>query len=267
MKYFIPILAFAFFSYAATAEQGPLVLSGTEMEKGQAIAREIDRRDSGFKDYVVDAEMILKQSGKVLSVRKFHSKILEIENDGDHSVNVFSSPRDVAGTAVLVHSHGLVPDDQWVYLPAIKRVKRISTKSKSGPFVGSEFAYEDISTWLPEKYQHRFIEEETLDGKPCYKLEEIPAYPDSGYSKLLQWVDQEIFLPRKIEYYDRKGELLKTLVISDYQKYHGSYWRPSKMVMENHQTGRSTELLWNEYKFATGLTESDIAKSKLASIR
>ena len=96
------------------------------------------------------------------------------------------------------------------------------------------------------KVSNRFIEERILDGKPCYKFEEIPAYPDSGYSELLQWVDQEI-LPRKTEYYDRKGKLLKTLVISDCQKYRGSYWRLSKMVMENHQTGRGTELLWSEY--------------------
>lgn len=255
-----------FISVIASANIKPFELTGSDKEKGQTIALEIDQRDVGFKDYIVDAEMILMQDGKVLSVREFHQKVLEVEGEGDHSVNVFNSPRDVAGTAVLVHSHGLKPDDQWVYLPAIKRVKRISTRSKSGPFVGSEFAYEDITTWLPEKYNHRYIQDENVDGQPCYKLEEIPAYADSGYSKLLQWIDQEIFLPRKIEYYDRKGELLKTLNIYDYKEY-GGYWRPSKMVMKNNQSGRSTELLWREYQFATGLTASDIAKGKLRRLR
>ena len=140
MKRCVLVVACIFVSVAAVANTKPFELTGSDKEKGQTIAREIDQRDAGFKDYIVDAEMILKQHEKVLSVKEFHQKVLEVEGDGDHSVNIFNSPRDVAGTAVLVHSHGLVPDDQWVYLPAIKRVKRISTRSKSGPFVGSEFA-------------------------------------------------------------------------------------------------------------------------------
>ncbi len=74
-------------------------------------------------------------------------------------------------------------------------------------------------------------------------------------------------MPRKIEYYDRKGELLKTLGLYDYKKYRGGYWRPSRMVMKNSQNGRSTELLWHEYQFATGFSESDIAKAKLRRLR
>lgn len=235
--------------------------------KGHAIAKESERRDTGFKDYIVNAEMVLKQGNKELSRRTFHTKVLEIENDGDHSVNVFSSPKDVAGTAILIHSHGLTPDDQWLYLPAIKRVKRISTRSKSGPFVGSEFAYEDISTWVPEKYTYRFLHNDNVGGNDCYKVENTPAYPDSGYSKLHEWVDSTIFRPRKIDYYDRKGALLKTLTLNDYALYQDKYWRPSTMIMINHQTGRSTELLWHEYQFGTGLSENDIAQSKLSNMR
>lgn len=234
--------------------------------KGHAIAKETEKRDAGFKDYIAQAEMVLKQNDKELSRRAFSSKVLEVEGDGDHSVNVFSSPKDVAGTAILIHAHGLTPDDQWLYLPAVKRVKRISTRSKSGPFVGSEFAYEDISTWVPEKYTYKFLQQETFNGNDCFKVENTPAYADSGYSKLHEWVDAKIFRPRKIDYYDRKGELLKTLNFEDYQLYQGNYWRPSKMVMVNHQTGRSTELLWKDYQFATGLVAGDIVQSKLSSM-
>lgn len=234
--------------------------------KGHTIAKETEKRDAGFKDYIAQAEMVLKQNNKELSRRAFSSKVLEVEGDGDHSVNVFSSPKDVAGTAILIHAHGLTPDDQWLYLPAVKRVKRISTRSKSGPFVGSEFAYEDISTWVPEKYTYKFLQQETFNGNDCFKVENTPAYPDSGYSKLHEWVDAKIFRPRKIDYYDRKGELLKTLNFEDYQLYQGNYWRPSKMVMVNHQTGRSTELLWKDYQFATGLVAGDIVQSKLSSM-
>lgn len=232
--------------------------------KGLAIARETEQRDAGFGDFVVEAEMILMQNEQVLSVREFSSRVLEIADDGDHSVNVFHSPRDVEGTAILIHAHGLKPDDQWLYLPAVKRVKRISTRSKSGPFVGSEFAYEDISTWLPEKYTYKFLASDTLDGVDCFKVENTPAYTDSGYSKLHEWIDKSIFRPRRIEYYDRKGDLLKTLSFADYRQYQGKWWRPGRMTMVNHQTGRATQLVWKDYQFATGLTAADLSQSKLS---
>ncbi len=237
------------------------------VKKGLAIAKETERRDAGFEDYIAEAEMLLMQDGKALSRREFYTRVLEVTGDGDHSVNVFRSPRDVEGTAILIHSHGLKPDDQWLYLPAVKRVKRISTRSKSGPFVGSEFAYEDISTWMPEKYSYRFLRSESIDGVDCYVVENIPAYSDSGYSKLYEWVDKEIFRPRKIEYYDRKGDKLKTLRLEGYERYLDAYWRPAKMIMGNHQSGRVTQLIWKDYQFGTGLTAADFAQSKLRSMK
>ena len=268
MKNIILGVFFISLSHSALADTVNLDNITDPVAKGQAIAKETERRDSGFKNYVAKAEMVLKQNDKELSRRTFNTKVLEIEGagEGDHSVNIFTSPKDVAGTAVLIHAHGLTPDDQWLYLPAIQRVKRISTRSKSGPFVGSEFAYEDISTWVPEKYTYRFLQKETITGEDCYKFENTPAYDESGYSKLHEWVDAKMFHPRKIDYYDRKGDLLKTLTFEDYKIYGGGYWKPSKMIMVNHQTGRSTELLWNEYQFTTNLTAADIDQSKLGSM-
>lgn len=265
MKSIVFALILCGFSVTSVASEA-FILEGSDSEKGHAIAKETERRDAGFKDYVVKAEMHLKQDGEILSERIFNSKVLEIIGDGDHSVNIFKAPRDVAGTAILIHSHGTKPDDQWLYLPAIKRVKRISTRSKSGPFVGSEFAYEDISSWVPEKYHYRFLEETNINGNDCYKVENTPAYSHSGYSKLHEWIDSNIFRPRKIDYFDRKGDLLKTLHFEEYKKYQGMYWRPSKMVMINHQTGRSTDILWQNYQYGTGLSSADIAKSKLRNI-
>jgi len=266
MKKFILALSLLSFSLTSLSISA-LTLVGSDEEKGHAIAIETERLDLGFKDYTVTAEMLLMQQGKLLSERSFDSKVLEIVGDGDHSVNIFNSPRDVAGTAILIHSHGTRPDDQWIYLPAVKRVKRISTRSKSGPFVGSEFAYEDISSWVQEKYTYKLMAEEKIDTNDCYKVENTPAYSDSGYSKLYEWVDKKIFRPRKIEYYDRKGDLLKTLIFEGYKQYQNAYWRPSKMIMTNHQTGRSTEINWGNYQYGTGLTAADISKSKLRNIR
>lgn len=252
---------------AANATQSSIDEITDPVKKGFAIATEIERRDAGFGDYVVEARMTLMQDKKILSAREFFSQVLEIDGDGDHSINVFRTPRDVEGTAILTYSHGLKPDDQWLYLPVIKRVKRISTRSKSGPFVGSEFAYEDMSTWLPEKFTYRFLAAENINGDDCLKIESTPAYSDSGYSTLHQWVDRKIFQPRRIDYFDRKGDLLKTLMFEDYEQYKGQWWRPGRMTMTNHQTGRVTQLAWKNYQFATGLTAADFSQSKLGRVK
>ena len=134
----------------------------TAGEKGLAIAQEADRRDSGFGNYTNDVEMILKNKQGQESTRKIRSKTLEVADDGDKSLTIFDEPRDVQGTALLSFTHKEGPDDQWLYLPALKRVKRISSDNKSGPFMGSEFAYEDITSQEVDKYTYKYISDEKL---------------------------------------------------------------------------------------------------------
>ena len=119
------------------------VLAETPEAKGLAIAVEDDKRDNGFVDYEANMEMILKNRHGEQSVRHIRSKNLEVQGDGDKSLVVFDKPRDVKGTALLNFTHKTGVDDQWLFLPALKRVKRISSANKSGSFMGSEFAQFD----------------------------------------------------------------------------------------------------------------------------
>jgi hypothetical protein len=124
----------------------PAILAESPEERGLAIATEADRRDTGFGDYTSDVKMILKNKQGQESIREIRSRTLEVDGDGDKSLTIFDKPRDVKGTALLSFTHKEGPDDQWLYLPALKRVKRIASDNKSGPFMGSEFAYEDIAS-------------------------------------------------------------------------------------------------------------------------
>ena len=242
------------------------LLAQTPAEKGTAIALETDRRDSGFGDYTAQVTMILKNRGGAESVREFRMNVLEVPGDGDKTLSVFDQPRDVSGTAILTFSHGLEPDDQWLYLPALKRVKRIATNNKSGPFMGSEFAYEDLGSWEMKKYTYRWLRDEVLDGHDCHVVENTPAYEHSGYSRQVEWVDKTIHQPRRIDYYDRKNELLKTLTFNDYGQYLERYWRANEMSMENHQSGKTTRLVWSNYQFRTGLDEQDFSRNVLTRV-
>ena len=236
-------------------------------EKGLAIAREMDRRDRGWGDQRANLAMILRNRQGQESRRAIRVSTLEVEGDGDRSLTVFDSPRDVKGSAFLSVTHATKPDDQWLYLPALKRVKRISSANKSGPFMGSEFAYEDLTSQEVEKYRYKWLRDEALDGRKTMVVERYPEYEHSGYTRQIAWIDGEMWQVVRIEFHDRKDALLKTLTMEDYRQYDGRYWRPGLMHMVNHQNGKSTELRWSGYRFGTGLGERDFDRNALKRAR
>ncbi|MDX1455434.1 MAG: outer membrane lipoprotein-sorting protein [Gammaproteobacteria bacterium] len=244
-----------------------LALAATPEEKGLEIELERDRRDTGWGDNQATLEMILRNKNGDESIRKLRNKTLEREDDGDWTLIIFDQPRDVEGTALLSYTHKSGPDDQWLYLPALKRVKRISSNNKSGPFMGSEFAYEDLSSQEPEKYTYKYLRDETIDGVAHFVIERDPVDENSGYSRQVVWLDQAEYRPMKIDYYDRKDSLLKTLTFHDYQQYLDQYWRASRMEMVNHQTGKSTVLNFTDYSFANGFEENDFSQNSLRKAR
>ena len=233
-------------------------------EQGLAIAEEAERRDTGFNDFTASMVMELYNRRGDMVSRDIDVSTLEVEGDGDKSLSVFNEPADVKGTKSLTFSHGLKPDDQWLYLPALKRVKRISSKNKSGPFMGSEFAFEDIGSQEISKFTYKLLGEENYAGQDAYKVERRPAYKYSGYTKQISWIDKAELRVLKVDFYDRKDALLKTLNNTGYQQYLDQYWRPAKMEMVNHQTKKKTILLWSDYQFKTGLRDRDFNKNSLS---
>ncbi len=239
----------------------------TAEEKGLAIAKEADARNTGWGDSKAQMEMILRNKDGRESRRKIRIQSLEVLDDGDKSLTIFDEPKDVQGTAFLSFSHAVEPDEQWLYLPALKRVKRIASSNKSGPFMGSEFSYEDLSSFEIEKYSYKYLRDDTVDGKKVFVVESTPQYKHSGYSRLISYIDQEHYRQLKVEYFDRNDRLMKTLINSEWKQFLDKYWRAHKMMMENHQTGKSTELVWTGYEFQTGVDENDFNKNALKRAR
>jgi outer membrane lipoprotein-sorting protein len=212
--------------------------------------------------------MVLRNAQGEETRREIGTRYLEVDGDGDKSLTVFETPPDVKGTAFLSYTHALVPDDQWLYLPALKRVKRINSRNKSGPFMGSEFAYEDMSSQEVGKYTYKWLRDEDLDGRPAHVIERYPAYEYSGYTRQRVWMDREILRPLRVDFFDRKDALLKTLTLHEHKAYGDRpYWRPDRMEMVNHQTGKSTTLLWRDYRFGSGLGERDFDQNSLKRSR
>ncbi|MCU7920702.1 MAG: outer membrane lipoprotein-sorting protein [Candidatus Thiodiazotropha sp. (ex Dulcina madagascariensis)] len=239
----------------------------TREEEGRRIALEMDRVESGYGDYRASVEMTLRDRKGRESRRYMRFLTKETHGDGDKSIVVFKQPRDIKGVTALTYSHKTDPDDQWLYLPKLRRVKRISSANQSGPFVGSEFAYEDIGSQEPEKYTYRYLDQGVHEDNPCHLIERFPVNPDSGYSKQVVWVEVERMIPWRIDYYDRKGELLKTLKNSGYQLYQQRFWRPDRKEMVNYQAGKSTLIEYSDYAFSTNLSDQDLSVSALKRSR
>ena len=238
--------------------------------RGLEIATEVDKRDRGWGDVTVEGEMVLKNKAGNESVRKFRSTILEAEDAavGDMSIITFSEPRDVRGTALLTHSK-IEPDDdsQWIFLPAVKRVKRISSSNRTGKFVSSEFSYEDLGSEEVADNHHIWLEDApcTHDASlTCAAVESRPKNKKSGYSRRVSFIDLAEYRVHRIDFYNRRGDLEKSLVFSDYRQYLDAYWRAHVMTMNNSQTGKSTTLTWDEYSFANGLGARDFTPQGLA---
>ena len=239
----------------------------TPEERGLEIAQEQDRRDLGFGDSTANMEMILRNRNGQESTRFMRNRTLEMDGDGDRLLIIFDQPRDVKGTAFLSFTHAVNPDDQWLYLPALKRVKRISSNNKSGPFLGSEFAYEDFASQEVDKYTYRYLRDEEQNGLPCFVVERYPVDKNSGYTRQIGWIDQEEYRFQKVEFYDRKDELLKTMTVEGYEEYLDQYWRARLFRMVNHQTGKSTDLIWKDYQFRNGFTDRDFDRNSLKRVR
>jgi outer membrane lipoprotein-sorting protein len=214
-------------------------------EKGLEIVRKIEQHNNGYKGEQAKMEMILINAHGDQIIRKMESKVLEVENEGDKSIITFEWPADVKGTKMLTHSHKTGNDDQWLYLPAFRKVKRISSRNKSGSFMGSEFSYEDLGSQEVDKFTYKHLKDVKINKRDQWIVERYPVDKKSGYSKQVSWIDKKYMAVSKVEYYDRKGELLKTSIFKDFKKFK-HLWRSMKIDIKNHQTHKSSVLKWSE---------------------
>jgi hypothetical protein len=254
-------------SLAAHAKTSTEILaSGSAEEKGRAVASELAARNVGWKDTTGAVEMVLRDASGSEAKRTFTVKLLErpAAGAGDYSLVVFDSPADVKGTAVLSHAKTDGDDEQWLFLPAARRVKRVSGASRTGSFAGSEFSFEDLTASAESKYDWQLLGVEPCGALQCFAVSGKPRDPASGYARRVLRVDTGEFRIQSVEFFDRKNARLKTLTYGDYVKLDNRFWRAKSWTMSNHQNGKSTTIRFESMRMATGLSASDFAPAKLA---
>ena len=157
-------------------------------------------------------------------------------------------------------------DDKWLYLPALKKTRRISGKSsKTDYFMGSDFTYDDIGKRNVDEDTHKLLREESADGFDYYVVESTPKKEGEIFSKKLVWIRKDCDVVTKVEFYDKFGKLHRQMVSSDIKKVDG-FWTVGKMDMKNVQTGHSTELLFLDPKYNIQLDSKIFSVSKLERV-
>ncbi|MCL2044542.1 MAG: outer membrane lipoprotein-sorting protein [Treponema sp.] len=142
---------------------------------------------------------------------------------GARTVIVFQQPASVAGTRFLTMENPSGVDDRWIFLPSLGRVRRIAASEGSGSFMGTDFSYDDISSTSrsADLDNHTFVREETYDGAVCYVIQSVPKDSSFQYSKMIQWITKDAHIITKIELYDRRNTLVKTVEMSDIRPTQG----------------------------------------------
>ncbi|HKO50231.1 MAG TPA: outer membrane lipoprotein-sorting protein [Polyangiaceae bacterium] len=209
-----------------------------------------------------DVSMELVNSQGQKRVRSTFSATKLQPNGTDSSrVVKFLSPSDVRGTATLLVEHSSADDDIWIYLPALKKVRRLVASNKKDSFVGTDFSYGDIIGYKVLDWQHRIVKEDSLDGAACFVIESVPKSAElksnSGYSKRQSWIRKDNLVALKVEIWDTSDKPLKVLRYSDVRQVDAARqkWQPMTMEARNSQTGHKTVIRFSNYKLEAAIGE------------
>ncbi|MCF8362818.1 MAG: outer membrane lipoprotein-sorting protein [Prolixibacteraceae bacterium] len=221
---------------------------------GQEIMEKVYNRPAG-DDQQGQLTMTLTNKSGEQRVRKLQQYIKSYGED-EKKVMFFLSPADVRGTSFMNWSYADGrDDDQWIYLPALRRTKRISSDSKSDSFMGSDFTYDDLGDRHPSEDNHKLLREETIGGNECYVVESTPKDDDYIYSKTISWVIKDNYIGVKKEFYDEDGDLLKVLSVKEFDKIDG-IWTILETEMKNVQKDHKTEMKFENIEYNQGIPDS-----------
>lgn len=221
---------------------------------GEEVMQEVYTRDSGNN---MSANLVMTLTNSRGSTRERSiQQYRQNDSDGEKKIMFFLAPSDVKNTSFLSYSYADGrSDDQWIYLPALKRVKRVASDKKNDSFMGSDFTYDDMGTRHPSADTHKVIRTETIDGRKCLVVESIPKEAKPTYAKTLAWVVENEWIGLKKEFYLPNGKVGKKLEIDSYEKTDG-VWVITDMTMSNLDKNSSTRIQMLDVSFNNDLKDS-----------
>lgn len=252
----IGLIGFVFFACDAVK---PVIAQSRDASDIMLLSYQASR----FGSSVSDATFTLTNAAGQERIRKMHSET-KLALDGVHNRRMvrFLSPSDVRNTTSLLIENAKGEDEIWVYLPALKKSRRLASNNKKGSFFGTDLSYGDVVGHKPEAWTHRWLRSETFEGQPTDVIESLPLQPavgeESGYSKRTSWVARQNRAVVKVEMLDTNGSPLKTVISSDLQLVDAAKgkWQAMKLSAKNVQTGHSTQIILERFSANVDVAES-----------
>ena len=208
---------------------------------------------------------LINKAGAVKE-RKLVRWVLRGAGDLEKILVRFTGPRDVENTGLLVWEAKDGNDDQWLYLPALKKPKRIAASGKKNRFMGTDFSFEDLQPEALALHTYTLAGSETVDGQECFVVEAVPTgrrAADSGYGKRRLWIRKDNYATVKREYYDKQGVLEKVESLRKLTSVKGTVWRPGEIEMQDVRNGTRTVLVIEGRTIDRGLKEDFFTEAEL----
>ena len=256
-KYIFQLLTAAFISCLVASATAV----ATEPLTGEALARQVFDRDRG-KNSISTAVMILENDKGDKKYRTFTNK--RILQDGlEKQLIRFTEPADINGTGFLTIEKPGYETDQFLYLPALRRSRRIVSSQKSHQFVNSDFTYEDMERHPVENYLYEIKGEKQIDGTDCYILETRPKEGvSSQYASITAHIAKQFFVTLLAEYYDKKGHHIKTYRVPGLEQKQ-NIWTETRVIMEDMNTRHKTHINLEHIEYNTDITPDQISTHAL----
>lgn len=179
----------------------------------------------------------------------------------------FLAPADVQGTSILIYDYEDKADDMWVYLPSLRRTRRIVSTERGKSFMGSEFSNADMSRPNTDDFTYNMLGEEVVNGLNCWKVEAIAKSRDIeseyGFKKRVSFIEKATYLVQKSELYDKSGNLQKIMTFTDYTKQSNGKYFSYGMEMKNVQNNRRSVMKVSKFQLGTNLNENSFAVANL----
>jgi len=266
---FVCLSLFLFVVCIAAHAQADLKLSGLKIMQQYQRLHEVD------SEYTRSSMTLVNQKGRK-RVRTMQTYEKKSENGENRSLLKFLSPKNIFNVGLLTWTHsGKADDDQWLYLPASKRVKRIASAGKKNPFMGSDLSFEDMQGEDLQAHTYKMLGEETIDGQACWKIEAKPATKkqvrSSAYGKRIIWLRKDITYPVKMEYFNRRDALMKQASYEDLVHVKvaigvandGAVWRHNKSVMSTLKKKKSTVIIIEKREIGLTIDENQFNQQVL----
>ena len=228
---------------------------------GRDIAQMVHDRETGSDSYAKVKMLLVDKSDN----KKFRSLETATKEYGGEikSYIRFTSPADIAGTAFLTWENENREDDQFLYLPSLKRVRRIVASQKKNRFVNTDYTYEDMQTRGIDEDRHLLLKEETINRYDCWVLESEPMRPDgSQYGKRISWIAKEALMPVKMEYFDKRGRMVKRYRAAMLKKIDG-VWTATEYEMHDLERKHRTLMKVTDIQYNVGLEDRLFTKTYL----